>query len=70
MFRCQKCNRLSKSGEAAARVVVETRVKNYPYREKAMKRGSGITLRWIADPGGVGTEIVREELRHEHCTET
>ena len=68
MYRCFKCNQLSRPGEMAARVVVETRVAIYPYREKAMKRGRGLNTKWVADPGGTGVEIVREELRHEKCT--
>ena len=67
MFRCNACQRLSEPNEPAVRVVVETRNKVYPPREKAMKRGSGLTARWVSDPGGVGVEIVREELRHERC---
>lgn len=67
MFRCNVCKKLSKPNEPAIRVVVETRKKIYPAREKAMKRGKGLTARWVADPGGVGTETVREELHHESC---
>lgn len=67
MFRCNFCNQLSKPGEGATRVVVATRTKTYPAREQAMKQGRGLHKRWIADPGGEGIEIVREELRHEGC---
>lgn len=67
MYRCTKCSQLSKPGEPATIVVVETRVKSYPRREQAMRRGSGATMRWIEDPGGTGVEIVREEIRHEGC---
>ena len=67
MFKCAACLKSSKAGEPAVRVAVETRNKVYPAREKALKRGKGLTARWIADPGGVGTEIVREELRHDLC---
>lgn len=67
MFICGKCGRQTASGEPAKRVVVETRRKVYPYREYAMKRGRGPNRRWIADPGGEGVEVVREELHHESC---
>lgn len=67
MYRCQKCNQLSQPNEPATIVVVETRNKIYPRREKAMRRGRGKNLKWIEDPGGAGVEIVREEIRHEGC---
>lgn len=67
MFRCEKCKQISASGESPVRVIAETRKKVYPERPEAMKRGRGFTLRWVADPGGTGTEIVREELRHAGC---
>lgn len=48
-------------------VVVATRAKVYSSREFAMRKGKGLTQKWIADPGGTGIEIVREEIRHEGC---
>lgn len=70
MFRCNVCKKLSKPNEPAIRVVVETRKKIYPAREKAMQIGAGLTKRWVADPGGIGTETVREELFCELCSQT
>ena len=67
MFRCSECGDLSQPCEQPVRVIVETREKIYPARPKAIRRGSGLTLRWIEDPGGIGTEIVHEELRHTGC---
>ena len=67
MFKCNACLKASKAGEPAVRVVVETRKKIYQAREKAMKRGNGLTARWVADPGGAGAETVREELFCERC---
>ena len=67
MYRCQKCNQLSKPRELSTLVVVETREKIYPRREQAMQKGRGLTRRWIEDPGGVGVETVRTEIRHEGC---
>lgn len=69
MYRCQKCNQLSQPGEPAAIVVVATRERVYPEREFAMRRGRGVRLRWIKDPGGVGTEIVQQEIQHERCAD-
>lgn len=68
MIRCAGCNGLTKPGEKPVRLVTETRSKTYPRREQAMRRGRGLTLRWIPDPGGVGTEIVKEEFFHEVCS--
>ncbi len=67
MYRCEVCGQLSQPSEPASVVVVETREKIYPRREQAMKRGKGASMRWIEDPGGRGTEIVRQEIRHERC---
>ena len=70
MFKCAVCKKVSNPNEPAVRAVTETREKTYPKRERAMKRGTGLTARWIEDPGGTGREIVREELRHERCKNT
>ena len=67
MYRCAKCKKLSKLNEPATRVVVETRTKVYPYREKAVRIGRGKFSRWIPDNGGTGVEVVREELQHDRC---
>jgi hypothetical protein len=55
MFRCDECKEISKPSEKPVRVVVETRNKIYPMRPQAY------------DPGGTGTEIVREILVHSTC---
>lgn len=67
MYRCQKCHGLSLPGELSAKVIVETRTKEYPRREYAVRVGRGMFMHWIADPGGFGVEIAREEIRHERC---
>ena len=67
MFYCAKCGELSRSGEPATRVVVETRAKEYPYREHGIRVGRGKFMRWIPDNGGTGYETVREELQHDIC---
>ena len=67
MYRCKKCQQLSQPNEPASIVIVETKARVYPRREQAMRRGHGLSLRWIEDPGGTGVEIVREEIRHERC---
>ena len=70
MTRCAVCNGLTKPGEKPVRIITETRKKVYPRRDEAMRKGRGLTLRWIADPGGVGVEIVKEVLVHETCGDT
>ena len=67
MFRCQRCDGLSQPGESSVLVTTVTRDKTYPYREHAKKIGNGDRAKWVADPGGVGTEIAREEIRHLRC---
>lgn len=62
MWKCQKCGEQQKQGVQPVRAVVETREATYPYRAEA-NRG-------VDDPGGKGTEIVREENRCEACAET
>lgn len=52
-FRCEKCERTSLHGEAAHRIVTETRQHEHPYRVKANRNGSD-------DKGGVGQQIVKE----------
>ena len=54
-------------GEKAFRVVTETRLKEYPRRAHAnpcVKFGKRETR---DDPGGIGTEIVKEVLAHQSC---
>lgn len=67
MFRCAKCNQLSKLREPAVCVVLEIREKIYPYREFAMRRGRGKKRKWIFDPGGTGFETIRESRQHCLC---
>lgn len=62
MFKCQKCGKLSKQHESPVRVVVEKREATYPARTYKVNDIS------IQDPGGVGYEIVREELWHLECS--
>lgn len=67
MFICDRCKQASQPGEPMVRVVVETRAREYPYREEYRRgRGAEFARKWI-DPGGVGTEIVREERCHATC---
>lgn len=60
MFRCSKCGTPRPAYESPVRRVVETRAKNYPFRKYAHRDGND-------DPGGQGTEIVREEVLCSDC---
>jgi hypothetical protein len=52
MYRCQKCNEVSKSGEGQHKVVTQTRPKQYLRDEFLV---------------GEGTEIVTEMILCESC---
>lgn len=58
MFVCDKCHKVTRSGEHMTRVVVATRPVSYPPRKVSDSE---------FDPGGIGTEIVREEARCASC---
>lgn len=69
-FICGLCAIYTKPGDKATHVVVETRRKVYPLREgvyvfvsKDQPRRRMVT----DDPGGVGTEIVKEVLACQTC---
>lgn len=64
MFNCERCGKTSQPGQPSYRKVVETREKTYPYRSHA-NRGGPFDIR--DDPGGTGTEIVREITICEEC---
>lgn len=56
MFVCQQCRRQTQPGEKAHMLVLETRVHVHPARSYLV-RGDPRTR---TDPGGSGTQIVRE----------
>lgn len=63
MYNCHRCGETSKPGEPAIRKVVETRAVEYKERPKAHR----VRDRDKKDPGGEGTEIVKEMLVCEPC---
>lgn len=71
MFPCGVCGQVTKPGEKATRLTVETRQATYPYREDAHKymdlEGKEIIK---DDPGGTGNEIVKEVLVCPPCSTT
>lgn len=61
MFVCQKCGNVVGRGVSPVRKVVETRTVEHPKREY-MHKGQK-----VLDPGGTGTQIVREEIQCPEC---
>jgi hypothetical protein len=69
MYRCQLCNRVSRAGEAATKVVLERRPTEYPSRGKAQRTRSGRRSRLQDDPGGAGYEIAKEAILCPICAQ-
>lgn len=61
-YQCQKCGDIPPSGTPSVRVVVETREHQHPFRAKANRDDS-------SDPGGKGSQIVRELVVCPACVE-
>ena len=70
MYRCDVCDRVSESGQPTKTIIFETRRIEHPQREKVYwhrpKPGER-KGRWVGDPGGIGTAIVRELRVCEDC---
>jgi len=62
MFRCDVCASVAPSATRCNRLIVETRPADYPVRDKVHWHPprAGGKGKWVDDPGGHGTEIVRE----------
>ena len=69
MYRCQLCNRVSRPGERASKVVLERRPTEYPSRGKAQKARAGRRSRYQDDPGGAGYEIAKEAIACAACAQ-
>jgi hypothetical protein len=69
MYRCQLCNRVSRPGERATKVVVERRPTEYPSRGKAQRARSGRRSKYQDDPGGAGYEIAKEAMACATCAQ-
>ena len=73
MYRCQLCQAVVPPGTPAHRVVLERRVKQYPYRPRANvvvippKDGKKKKTEYRDDPGGEGAEIVKEVTACPQC---
>lgn len=69
MYRCQLCNRVSRPGERATKVVLERRPAEYPSRSKAQKARTGRRSKFQDDPGGAGYEIAKEVIVCPVCAQ-
>ena len=69
MYRCQLCNRVSRPGERATKVVMERRPTEYPSRSKAQKARAGRRSKYQDDPGGAGYEIAKEAMACATCAQ-
>jgi hypothetical protein len=72
MFRCQLCQCVVPSGTSCKRLVLEWRIKKYPFRSKANsffrtdEKGKR-SVYHTDDPGGEGVEIAKEALVCPAC---
>jgi hypothetical protein len=62
MYRCDVCDSVVPANTPCNRITIETRVVEYPMRPKVhwIPPKDGGKGKWIDDPGGRGTRIVRE----------
>jgi len=69
MFRCEVCDSVAHPRTRCHRIIVETRAVAYPPRADAHWHPlrAGGKGKWVDDPGGRGTEIVRELRACELC---
>lgn len=58
MYICEICEKVISPNTKAVRIPIETRTRQYPPRQKEVRRRG--KRKTITVPGGVGTEIVRE----------
>lgn len=71
-YRCDSCGFAVKAGTSCKKVVVLVREVHFPERPKAnkakvvQKNGKKKAV-WIPDPGGVGTQIVKEAKMCTRC---
>lgn len=69
MYRCELCNRVSRPGDRAMKVVLERRPAEYPSRSKAQRARSGRRSKFQDDPGGAGYEIAKEVIACAACAQ-
>ncbi|MEO8394669.1 MAG: hypothetical protein ABI700_16865 [Chloroflexota bacterium] len=69
MYKCQVCQQVIPANTKSHRVVVETRVREYPSRPFANRLKMGGKLTYTHDRGGMGREIVREITACPKCAD-
>jgi hypothetical protein len=67
MFRCDQCGNLAQPGETCHRVVTETRDVVHPYRGRVHRLKNAGEPVYRDDPGGTGTQTVREAKLCTQC---
>ncbi len=69
MYRCDVCDRVVPANTPCNRITIETREVEYPRRDDAhwVPPDNGGKGKWIDDPGGRGTEIVRKVRACPSC---
>jgi hypothetical protein len=69
MFRCDVCGSVAPPRTPCNRIIVETRPAEYPARPRAhwQPQCAGGKGKWVDDPGGHGSEIVRELRACDDC---
>ena len=69
MYRCEVCDRVVPPNTPCNRIIIETRSVEYPTRPKVhwVPPDEGGKGKWVDDPGGHGTEIVRELRACPQC---
>ena len=67
MYRCESCREVVAAGVKQVREVVEVRVHQHPAREEVNRVVKNGRVKWRDDPGGFGTQIVRERVVCPGC---
>lgn len=69
MYRCDRCHTVVPPRTPARRLVVETRIVEHPYRMGAGERLVDGKRKKYDDPGGTGSQIVREQVVCPACAD-
>ncbi len=67
MYRCKLCNRVSRPGERATKVVLERRPAVPEPRQSAGRGSPQRRSKFQDDPGGAGYEIAKECIACAPC---
>ena len=67
MYTCQICKKTVPPKTRAFRIPIETRIRQYPAREKVFLVRRNHQEKLVDDPGGTGREIVREVTACPDC---